>query len=153
MSGTAAALGVCLALAAGLAPGADPALDAAARPADTVFMPATAFTLAWTHSIEKTRWEEDYRVERGTDGTPRLHLTAARIRGTGAGMEPPPGAVLRQGWYEYTPPVQPPGALRLTRSAYTADYEWCADGRCRPLGDVLPSDGDVTLLWACRVAS
>ena len=22
-------------------------------------LPLTAFTLAWTHSIEKTRWEED----------------------------------------------------------------------------------------------
>lgn len=42
-----------------------------------------AFTLAWTHSIEKTEWQEDWRV------TPQgLELIAARVKGSGAGMEP-----------------------------------------------------------------
>jgi hypothetical protein len=49
MSGV-AALGVCFALA-GL-----PSLP-------PLFVPVTEFTLAWTHSIEKVRWEEDYAVE------------------------------------------------------------------------------------------
>ena len=41
-------------------------------------------------------------------------------------------------------------ALRLTRSPYTADFELCPAGRpCRPMGTWLPSDGDITLLWAC----
>lgn len=151
MSG-AAALGVCLALAASLAPGVEPSAQGPA-PAGAVFVPGNAFTLAWTHSIEKTRWEEDYRVRRGADGVPALRLTAARVRGSGAGMEPPAGAVLRHGWYEYRPAEQPRGALRLTRSGYTADYEWCESGRCRPLGALLPSDGGVTLLWACRRSS
>ncbi len=150
MSATTAALGVCLALAANLPPGADPALEVVPPPARIVFVPARAFTLAWTHSIEKTRWEEDYRVQRGADGAPVLQLATARVRGTGAGMEPPPGSVLRQGWYHYAPRYQPQGALRLTRSAYAADYDWCVDASCRPLGALLPSDGDVTLLWACR---
>ncbi len=145
-----AALGVCLALAAGLAPGGDP--PAQAGSAGVVFVPRTDFTLAWTHSIEKTRWEEDYRVRPGSGRAPALQLAAARIRGSGAGMEPPEGALLRGGWYHYTPAVQPAGALRLTRSPHTADYEWCADGHCRPLGELLPSDGGVTLLWACRGA-
>ena len=26
-------------------------------------LPLTAFTLAWTHSIEKTRWEEDWQIQ------------------------------------------------------------------------------------------
>jgi len=30
----------------------------------TVFA-ATAFTLSWTHSIEKTRWEEHWQVNAG----------------------------------------------------------------------------------------
>ena len=103
------------------------------------------FTLAWMHSIEKIRWEEDWRIV-GRE----LVITEARIRGTGAGMEPPDGAVLRRGWYEYVPAHQPQGPLRLTRSPYTADYDWCARGRCRPLGAWLPSDGGITLLWPCQ---
>src|SRR5438105_5050565 len=46
------------------------------------------FTISWTHSVEKTRWEETYRV----DGD-RLALIAARIQGVGAGMEAPPARV------------------------------------------------------------
>jgi hypothetical protein len=45
-----------------------------------------AFTLSWIHSIEKIRWEEDWRIEAGA-----LVIDEARIRGSGAGMEPPPG--------------------------------------------------------------
>ncbi len=39
-----------------------------------------SFTLAWTYSIEKVRWDEDWRVGE------RLELVAARILGAGAGM-------------------------------------------------------------------
>jgi hypothetical protein len=41
------------------------------------FLPLSEFTLAWTHSIEKIRWEEDYRVQDN-----RLVLQEARIRGS-----------------------------------------------------------------------
>ena len=54
----------------------------------TASLAIQAFTLAWAHSIEKIRWEEDWRVEEN-----QLHLVEARIKGTGAGMEPPPDAV------------------------------------------------------------
>jgi len=94
----------------------------------SLVLPLHAFTLAWTHSIEKIRWEEDYRVEGGL-----LHLTEARIRGTGAGMEVPEGAVLRNGVWHYRPAVGAVESLRLTRSPYTADYELCWDGACRPM--------------------
>ena len=92
-------------------------------------LPVQAFTLACTHSIEKIRWEEDYLVVGG-----RLRLTEARIRGSGAGMEPPADAVFRQGVWHYTPPLPPLERLRLTRSSYTADYSLCWDGMCRPMG-------------------
>ena len=129
------ALGVCLALAA----------QPAAAP---VFVPAERFTLAWTHSIEKVRWEEDYEVAlRG--GAPALLAVAARVRGSGAGMEPPPGAVLRDGWYEFVPAQRVHGELALTRSPYTADYDFCTASGCRPLSALLPSDGGVTRLAAC----
>ena len=75
MSATGSVLGVCLALAAAVPPGAE-----SRPPADAAFVPQRAFTLAWTHSIEKTRWEEDYRVARAADGSPLLRLVRARIR-------------------------------------------------------------------------
>jgi hypothetical protein len=131
-------VGVCLALAAALN----------AKP---VFVPLQDFTLAWTHSIERTRWEEDYMVVAPLRaGAPALLVaTRARIRGSGAGMEPPADAVLRDGWYVYTPDTAPLHELRLTRSPYTADYDWCTQGRCQPLSALLPSDGSVTLLKPC----
>lgn len=133
------ALGVCFALAA------------AGQAAAPVFVPVQRFTLAWTHSIEKTRWEEDYAVLPGTlpGAMPVLQALTARVRGSGAGMEPPPDAVLRNGWFEYTPPSLAPHGLRLTRSVFTADYDWCVGGRCAPLSALLPSDGDITLLTPC----
>jgi len=125
--------GLCLALAA-----------AAAAP---VFVPAERFTLAWTHSIEKVRWEEDYAV---TPQPPALHAQAARVRGSAAGMEPPHDARLVNGWYTYTPQIRNPPELRLTRSEFTADYELCVQGRCQPMSAWLASDGGVTRLTACR---
>jgi hypothetical protein len=139
--------GVCLALAAASGP------SHGSKPAEPVFLPVRQFTLAWNHSIEKTRWEEDYLIETdAVGGAPKLVALAARVRGSGAGMEPPEGAVLRRGWYEF-PLVRPALAeLLLTRSGYTADYEWCEQGRCTPMAALLPSDGGVTRLWACRRA-
>ncbi len=132
-------MGVCLALAA------------AGQTVESVFVPVDRFTLAWTHSIEKVRWEEDYAVQPGAKpgAPPVLRALTARVRGSGAGMEPPPDAVLRNGWFEYTPRTVSPHGLRLTRSAFTADYDWCVGGRCAPLSTLLPSDGDITLLTPC----
>lgn len=142
-------LGVCLALAARV-PASAP-LPAADAPG-VRFVPQQRFTLAWTHSIEKIRWEEDYHVEQDAHGAPQLMLDRARIHGSGAGMDPPPDAVRRGSWYEYVPAMQPDGPLRLTRSEFTPDFDWCVAGDCRSLGELLPSDHGVTLLWACRAA-
>jgi hypothetical protein len=94
---------------------------------------AQSFTLAWTHSIEKIRWEEDWRI-----AGDRLEITEARIRGSGAGMEPPAGAVLRAGIWHYRPAIAAQAALRLTHSPHAAGYELCAEGPCRPLAELLP---------------
>ena len=96
-----------------------------------IFLPLQAFTLAWTHSIEKIRWEEDWHIEAG-----HLHLVEARIRGSGAGMEPPAGAVLENGVWRYTPRLAPLERLRLANSDFTADYELCVAHRCRPLAEL-----------------
>ncbi|HUH39283.1 MAG TPA: DUF1850 domain-containing protein [Castellaniella sp.] len=135
------ALGVCLSLAA--SPAVPPR-----------FVGVQAFTVAWTHSIEKIRWEEDYTVERNDTGQPVLVPGKARILGSGAGMEPPPDAVLRpDGWYEYQPHTAPLHILRMTRSPYTADYDWCVAGHCMPMRAVMPTDGGVTLLQPCDAAA
>ncbi|NUB17164.1 DUF1850 domain-containing protein, partial [Azospirillum brasilense] len=55
-------------------------------------LPGPAFTLSWTHSVEKTEWREEWRIENG-----RLALTEARVKGSGAGVESPAGAPLAQG--------------------------------------------------------
>lgn len=130
-------LGVCLVLAS------------AANTAAPVFAHADRFTLAWTHSIEKVRWEEDYQVEK-SGPLPTLRALKARVRGSAAGMEPAEDAVLRSGWYEYQPQTWSPQGLRLTRSTFTDDYEWCVQGGCRPLASLLPSDGNITLLTPCE---
>jgi len=92
-----------------------------------------SFTLTWIHSIEKIRWEEDWRIDGHT-----LVIDAARLRGSGAGMEPPAGAVLQDGVWHYRPPLPPQAALRLTHSPYTTGYTLCTPVLCAPLADHLP---------------
>ena len=113
-------------------------------------LPTDHFTLAWQHSVEKTRWEESYRI----DGD-RLRLTSARIQGLGAGMEPPPDAVLRSGWWTWKPPPHAIAVLPLTQSTYTSDWTLCWNHRCRTLGGLVPSavEGSVVDLVACRASA
>ena len=98
-------------------------------------VPAPDFTVAWMHSVEKTRWEERYRVE----GT-KLRLIEARIQGSGAGMDPPPDAKLHDGWWTWRPSVGPLPALRLTLSPFTRDYDLCWRGRCQTLQRLVAAD-------------
>ncbi len=109
--------------------------------AKTVALPTDHVTVAWRHSVEKSGWQEDYVIRSG-----RLVLTEARIEGTGAGMEPPPGSVLRDGWFHYVPRLRPLPELRLTLSPYTADYRLCWDGQCRALGEILDATGETAVV-------
>ncbi len=104
-------------------------------------------TLRWTHSIEKIAWEEDYRREGEV-----LRLIAARVRGTGAGMEPPAGAVLQDSVWHYRPVLPPLPRLVLRHSPHAPPYVVCADGRCRPVTDWLPGLPEETTieLAPCR---
>ena len=78
-------------------------------------LPASEFTLSWVHSVQKTLWEERYRVD--GDG---LLLFEARVQGTGAGMELPPGAILAAGVWTWNP-LRHLQALRISMSSgYTA---------------------------------
>jgi len=95
-------------------------------------IPATSLTLAWSHSVEKIRWEEDYTIR-----DDRLVLTAARVQGNGAGMEPGPDAQARGDWWESHPTIGPLPRITLANSDYTADYMLCANGRCQALATLL----------------
>lgn len=99
-------------------------------------VPAQDFTVAWTHSVAKTRWEEHYRVEDAS-----LSLVEARIQGSGAGMDPPPDAQFRDGWWRWRPSIGPLPAIRLTLSSFTRDYDLCWRGRCHTLARLLASGG------------
>ncbi|MBZ9738027.1 MULTISPECIES: DUF1850 domain-containing protein [unclassified Mesorhizobium] len=96
----------------------------------TATLTVAAFTLSWTHSVERTRWEENWTV------TPSgLQVVEARIKGSGAGMEPPEGAVLRDGWWVYAPWVGPQPRLVLAASGATGDgWTLCTVQGCMELG-------------------
>jgi hypothetical protein len=98
--------------------------------AETLRLAVASFTLAWTHSVEQVRWEETWRV------TPAgLELVEARVQGSGAGMEPPDGARLENGWWRYTPALPPQPGLALAASGTTqGGWTLCAAGACRELG-------------------
>ncbi|HQR09688.1 MAG TPA: DUF1850 domain-containing protein [Casimicrobiaceae bacterium] len=108
-------------------------------------LPGPEFTLSWDHSVEKVRWEERYRATNG-----QLVLVEARVKGSGAGMEPPPGSTLRDGSWVWQP-RSTHAELRLTRSTFTRDYVLCAVDHCATLGDRVgaTADGDVVTVRPC----
>lgn len=91
---------------------------------------ATSFVLSWTHSVEKVPWHEVWNV------TPQgLVLSEARIKGSGAGMDPPADAVLKNGWFTYHPNIPPRPEIVLAASGMTSGgWSFCADGSCMELG-------------------
>jgi len=106
-----------------------------------------AFTLAWTHSVEKVDWQEDWRV------TPHgLELVQARVKGFGAGMEPPADARLVDGWFHWQPKRAPMPELALGNSGAAGEWRLCSDGQCRTLSEILghPVGANVTVLSACH---
>ena len=106
-----------------------------------------AFTLAWTHSIEKVEWQEDWRV------TPQgLELVQARVKGSGAGMEPPSEARLVNGWFEWQPKRPPMPELVLGNSGAAGEWRLCSEGHCRALSEIFghPIGVDVTMMSVCE---
>lgn len=95
-----------------------------------VTLAAAAFTLSWTHSVERTEWREAWRL------TPAgLELTQARVKGSGAGVDPPEDARLENGWWIYAPAVRPLSRLVLASSGATASgWRLCVENDCMTLG-------------------
>ena len=106
---------------------------------------ASAITLAWTHSVERVVWEEDWRR------TPAgLELAEARVRGSGAGMEPPPEARLVGGVWAWRPALPPQREVVLRRSGATADWRISVSGRCRELDVHVAADADPVIVAGCE---
>lgn len=95
-----------------------------------------SFTLSWMHSVQKTEIQEDYRLDAG-----RMVLTDARIQSSGAGFDPPPDAVLDDGWWRWHPGIQLDG-LTLARAAAPGDWRICLDNTCRPLSHLIADAAD-----------
>jgi len=106
---------------------------------------AAALTLSWTHSVEKVKWEEDWRAHPAG-----IAIVESRVKGSGAGMEPPPGAKLKNGVYSYRPHWVPMKEVVLRRSGATADWNVCIGGTCKPMGDYLPANADPVTLSLCE---
>lgn len=102
----------------------------------------SSFTLSWTHSVEKTSWQESWMVEEGG-----LRVVEARVQGSGAGMDPPEGSQFVDGWWVYRPKLPPQPSLLLASSGATVGgWRLCAPDGCRELGAVA---GDPIELRAC----
>ena len=91
---------------------------------------AATFTLSWTHSVEKTGWEETWQIADG-----RLVAVEARVRGSGAGMDPGNGARLEDGWWTWTPGLAPQERIVLAASGETGGgWRLCSGDACLELG-------------------
>ena len=93
-----------------------------------------AFTLSWSHTIEHTQWQERWLVRPHA-----LHLETASVQGSGAGMDPGPGAVLNQGSWTWHPRLDIP-ELVLRGAKEAGEWTLCTDSGCQPLGAHIPAD-------------
>lgn len=113
-----------------------------------VSLTASLVTLSWTHTIERVPWEEDWRLQDG-----HLILVEARVKGSGAGMEPPADARLIDGWWRYRPNVAPVRKLTLAASDAVPDgWRLCSDGRCQTF-DALPDAVEPITIEPCAAGA
>lgn len=99
------------------------------------------FSLHWTHSVEQVEWAEEWRIL--SDG---LQLTQARVKGSGAGMEPGDGAELIGGWWVWSPGTVVK-ELRLAASGATgAGWRLCDGANCYELG---AASGQAVVIAPC----
>ena len=91
---------------------------------------AAAFTLSWTHSVERTEWWESWQIADG-----KLQVIEARVEGAGAGIAVPAGARMTpQGWV-FRPETAPLTRLVLAASGTTpSGWTLCTDAGCHELG-------------------
>ena len=108
----------------------------------TLIFAATTFSLSWTHSVEKVVWQEDWKI-----ADVGLKLMTARVKGSGAGMEPGEGAILRGGWWEWHPSLIEQKELVLaTSGAANSVWQLCLPNECVDLAEQTSAPIKV---WSC----
>jgi hypothetical protein len=111
----------------------------------TLALALETFSLSWTHSVEQTEWREEWRL---TDQG--LVIDAASVAGSGAGMDVPEGAVLREGAWHYRPALPPQPQVTFADAGRDAgDWRLCSEGTCREMGELVPSRGSSVTLSVC----
>lgn len=111
----------------------------------TLALAIETFSLSWVHSVEKIEWREDWRVTEAG-----LVVESAVVTGSGAGMEVPEGAVLRDGAWHYRPALPPQAEVVFADAGRGAgDWRLCEDGVCRDVGDLVPSRGGLVTFSVC----
>lgn len=85
---------------------------------------APEILLHWTHSVEKTEWQEVWRP-----AGDHLLLIEARIEGSGAGMEPPAEA-RRQGRFWVWAPMRRFDRVELAQSGAAGMWKICDPQGC-----------------------
>lgn len=111
--------------------------------AKTLMFAVSAFSLSWTHSVEKVTWQEDWQLQ-----GQHLQIVNARVKGSGAGMEPGEHAQLINGWWQWKPSLPVQTELVLATSGMTVSaWSLCPQGlACVSLGEVA---GKPIKLWVC----
>lgn len=106
-----------------------------------IALAANAFTLSWTHSVEKTLWQERWIVANG-----QLEVIESTVEGSGAGIYLPDNARRTAAGWTYTPSLAPLDALTLAASGMTpSPWTLCTEARCLDLG---AEPGDIVTLWS-----
>ena len=103
-------------------------------------LPTDRMTLTWMHSVEKRPWEEDYRVFGDA-----LVIDEARVKTSGAGMDPPPDAIWEAGWWRYRPTTGVLSELVVANSEHAAGYTLCWGGVCRALSELVGANAFVRI--------
>ncbi|WP_020395954.1 DUF1850 domain-containing protein [Thiolinea disciformis] len=109
----------------------------------TLVLASTFFSLSWTHSVEKIEWQEDWHVENHS-----LRLINARVKGSGAGMEPGENAQLKNGWWEWQPQLPAQTELILAASG-TTPSAWKLCPQQQACLDLAQHPSEPIKLWVC----
>lgn len=99
----------------------------------TVLALGPSVTVSWTHSVQKSPWEEVYEWKKE-----QMVLTHARITSTGAGMEPPDDAIF-DGQYWHFQPNRVLTEVLFQHSPYVDGYTLCTNQRCEKLNTWMPA--------------